>query len=315
VPRQRPAPATEAGTAETSRALRQLDPTATWRIVGAILGQGALLTALLLYFGWARTRATFAYFGVDLSLLDLSTTDYVLRSVNSAYHPLLLLGLAVFAGVLVHQQLGRPGGRWQARARRAQLGVRGAGWGLVGVGVLALLWSGWSRWVGSWLPDSSALGFAWLPSTLAAGFALLAYGAGVEVTQRAGKADRGNPQLLFVLVALFVMALFWAVSLFAVHDGRARAVAIERDLRSSPEVLLLARELLAIRGPGVVLADLKLPDRRQPYGRYRKSYSGLRLLTHNKDKYFLLPVGWKHGRDRVYEVPDDGAIRVELIAR
>jgi hypothetical protein len=285
-----------------------------WRIAGAILGQGALVTALLLYFGWARTRATFAYFGVDLSLLDLSTTDYVLRSVNSAYHPLLLLGLAVVAAVLLHQHLSRSSGRRRVLTRRVEPGVAALGWLFVGTGVLALLWSGWSRRVGSWVPDSSALGFAWLPSTLAAGFALLAYGAGIAMNRRSERRDGGSPQLVFGLVALFVMSLFWAVSLFAVHDGRARALALERELPSSPEVVLLARDLLAIRGPGVVLTDLRLRGGPRPYGRYRNSYSGLRLLTHADEKYFLLPVGWKHGRDRVFQVPDDTEIRIELIA-
>jgi hypothetical protein len=290
-PRQAPEVTPDAANGSAS----MLQNTTILRFAGAIVGQTALLTALLLYFGWARTRTTYSYFGVDLSLLDLSTTDYVLRSVNSAYRPLLWLGLLVLAAFVLHRYLPTTGGKW----------VVVVGGVLAGIGVIALLWGDWSRQIGAWIPDSSAIGFAWLPVVLASGFALLAYGA-------LQQAPGGSPQLVAVFIALFLMALFWTVSLVAVHDGRMRAEEIARNLDSSPGVTVFSPEVLAIRGYGVAPTPLKKGD--ADPGRYTIRYDGLRLLIHTDGKYFLLPVGWKRGRDPVIELPDDGQIRIELTA-
>ena len=283
-----------------------LSESAVWRLATGILGQTALLTALLLFFGWARTQATFAYFGVDLSLLELSTTDYVLRSVNTAYSPLLLIGLACLAGSLVHRRLARQGfDRGNVRVVFLVLG-----WALVALGVSALLWSAWSEQIGSWIPDQPGIAFAWLPATLALGFALLLYGTAAYSPRTGRGARAASPQETFAFVALFVLALFWTVSLLAVHDGRARAQAIERDSTALPEIALLSRDPLVIQGPGVVATRIDLPGTR-----YRRSYTGLRLLAHAKGKYLLIPLAWRHGRDRVYSVHDEPSVRIELIAR
>ena len=281
----------------------RLNETAIWRLATGILGQTALLTSLLLFFGWARTQATYAYFGVDLSLLDLSTTDYVLRSVNTAYSPLLLIGLASLVGVLLHRRLAAS--RWEAE--RVRKGVLAAGWVFVALGVSALLWGDWARQVGSWVPDEPGIAFAWLPASLAIGFALLLYGT-VAAPAGEGKRD-ASPQATFAFVALLVLALFWTVSLLAVHDGRARAKAIERDPRALPEVALLSKDVLLIRAPGVVATPLRVRG-----GRYTRSYAGLRLLAHADGKYLLIPLTWRRGRDRVYSIADEPSVRIELIA-
>jgi len=290
------------------RQIGSLDEAGVWRLATGILGQTALLTALLLFFGWARTQATFAYFGVDLSLLNMSTTDYVLRSVNSAYNPLLLIGLAFLAGTLLHAKLGRRDvGRWNQRT--INHGVSVLAWILIAIGVSALLWGEWSRQIGDWVPDEPGLAFAWLPATLATGFALLIYAGPSRSREGRPSSDERSPYQAFALVALFVMAMFWTVSLLAVYDGRARALAIERDPTELAEVALLSQHVLAIQGPDIDSTDLNVPD-----ARYRKSYTGLRLLAHADGKYFLIPLTWRRGRDRVFQVPDDPSVRIELIA-
>src|SRR3954454_17851304 len=121
-------PAPEAS-ADGARGPGGLDGAAMWRLATGVFGQTALLTALLVFFGWARTQATFAYFGVDLGLLDFSTTDYVLRSVNSAYDPLLLIGLVFLTAALLHERLSRTAsGRWDDE--KIRLGVSTLGWSL-----------------------------------------------------------------------------------------------------------------------------------------------------------------------------------------
>jgi Zn-dependent protease with chaperone function len=45
------------------------------RIVGSIVAPTTLLTALLFYFGWSFAYWFFAYFGVDSTVLGLTTQD------------------------------------------------------------------------------------------------------------------------------------------------------------------------------------------------------------------------------------------------
>jgi hypothetical protein len=160
------------------------------------------------------------------------------------------------------------------------------------------------------MPNSPAIFYAWLPVSLAVAFALLVYAG--TATGRFSQSELSR----VLLVALLVMALFWAVSLFAVYDGLARARAIERDLPNAPEVIVLARSTLFLSGHGVTCSDLRPAGAGPPVpGRYRKQYSGLRLLMHSGGKYFLLPSHWRRGRDRVAEVPDDGQVRIEILTR
>jgi hypothetical protein len=304
-----PEPAGQPRVAETSGGARPpvtFDQTAVWKVGAAVLGQTALLTGLLVYFGWQRTQTTYRYFGLDVRLVGLSPTDLVLASVGSAYTPLLLLGLAYLAGTLLHSAVAR--GRFRSAKLRSCATF--LGWALVAVGVLSTLWSWFAHRVGAIVPDNPGLAFAWLPATLAAGFALLAY---VSITgQRSGVSTRlsGGPQMAFALVALLVMALFWTVSLLAVRDGRQRARYIELHDAALSEVAVLSHDNLIIDCCRVINTDLTA----RRGSRYRYQLAGMRLLAHGDGKYFLLPLGWRRGVDRVYTVPDEPDIRVEIIA-
>jgi hypothetical protein len=279
-------------------------PDAVWRVAAWVLAQGALLASLLLYFGWARTQRTYAYFGVDLSLLDFASTDYILRSVGSAYMPMLRLGLVLIAGFALHWSLARR----PAAAALAHDAVGVLGIALLALGGSALLVPAWSDQIGHWMPNSPAIFYAWLPVTLAAAFALLVYAG--TATGRFKESELAR----VLLVALLVMALFWTVSLFAVYDGRARAQAIERELPNAAEVIVLAQSTLFLTGHGVSVSDLQPAGPGTPVpSRYRRQYSGLRLLMHSGGKYFLLPSHWRRGRDRVAEIPDDGQVRIEIL--
>ena len=64
-----------------------------------------LIAALLYYFGWVQTRATFEYFGVDTSLLRFTTADYVLRSINFAIPPFTCFALVVLLLLGFHRRV------------------------------------------------------------------------------------------------------------------------------------------------------------------------------------------------------------------
>lgn len=265
-----------------------------WGAAGRVLGQTALLGALLLFFGWARTRATYAHFGIDLSQLDLSTTEFILRSVNTAYEPLLRLGLLILAGAALHEYLRRA----PQRAQQVRRIVGIAGLVVLAFGMSALFIEPWSVFIGrDVLSQRSALEYAWLPETLAAGLGLLAYAFWRD----------DNRLLPFLLVGLFVASLFWVVSLLAQYDGGERAKQIAHDLPGGTQIVLLSEQSLEIGGPGVLKSEL--------HGdKYRYSYAGLRLLVRAGGKLFLIPSHWHKGDDRVFAVPDASDVRLEMIA-
>jgi hypothetical protein len=277
-----------------------------WRAAGIIASQTAVLTALLFYFGWARANAAFGYFGVDVSLLGFSTSDYLLRSVNPAFRPLLLTGLVAVLATGVHQGLAAAaahgGDRVPGWVRRIPVVASGVGVVLAAIGLSGIV-----------APHlGSELG-VWLPLSLATGFALLAYAELSWPRFRAGGADAARHparQLRsFLLVGLALMALFWTVALYADQTGTELARSITRHLASRTEVVLYAKERLMLTGPGVKVADIDQAD-----SKYRYRYRGLRLLVRSQDRYVLLPVGWTRGRDSAYVLRDDADVRLEFAA-
>jgi hypothetical protein len=255
-----------------------------WRVAGLVISQTALLTALLFYFGWARTRATFGYFGIDVSLLGFSTSDYLLRSVNAAFRPLLVVGLAALVAAALHQ-------RWRGVIQRAATPLGIVGVVLVAIGLSGLVWTDWGSELG-----------AWLPVCLAAGFGLLAYR--VTLVSRRPGAE------LVLLSGLAVLGVFWAVSLYAEQVGRDRATAFARSLAAREELVLYSKERLAIQGPGINVTELRFAD-----SAYRFRYAGLRLLLHSDGRYLVLPAGWTHGGAAAFLIPDGAGMRTEVIAR
>ena len=110
------------------------------------------VTALLYYFGWARTSVQAQQMGLDDSLLGYSTQDYLLRSLTSMTIPLVVALVATVVGLLLHTVVVRwlaegskPDGPGMAD-RRAQVLLRG----LVG-GIAAWVWSccWWAWWARS----------------------------------------------------------------------------------------------------------------------------------------------------------------------
>jgi hypothetical protein len=79
------------------------DPSTILTIIGTITSQAVLITALFYYFGRVYARSFFDYFGVDLSMIDYSTADYVLRSINVAFRPFIYATFAVLAVFCFHR--------------------------------------------------------------------------------------------------------------------------------------------------------------------------------------------------------------------
>jgi hypothetical protein len=98
----RPEPKLPGGREPARSGLEELLQGAT-QAIGRILGATTVLTALLYYFGWARTRTIFSYFAVDQSTLGFSTVTYLLYSAGTVIS--LLVIILVVALLLVAGQL------------------------------------------------------------------------------------------------------------------------------------------------------------------------------------------------------------------
>src|SRR4051812_41787318 len=72
---------------------------------GAVIG---VVTALLYYFGWTRARFQARELGFDVSVLSLGTTDYLVRSLNVLFVPVLLLLLATLVLQQAHRRIVAP---------------------------------------------------------------------------------------------------------------------------------------------------------------------------------------------------------------
>ena len=63
-----------------------------------------IITALMLYFGWARSSAQSSWMGIDVSLFHFSAQDYVLRSISTLFVPLLFAGVVGIVWLELHRR-------------------------------------------------------------------------------------------------------------------------------------------------------------------------------------------------------------------
>ncbi|RDI60301.1 hypothetical protein [Nocardia pseudobrasiliensis] len=278
-------------------------------LTGAISSQAFLLTAVLYYFGWVYTHAWYAYYGVEVGMLGYSVTDYTLRSINTAFWPVVAgLLIALILQYLRHlPAIIAIGTRRPRRVLRWWVGgatVWGAG--LVAVVAVSAVFR---SLVGP------VLNF-WLPYLLMAGALLLVHAALLRSKYAAliGRARRRRtrtrpPQILLsTLIALAVVGLVWGIGTYADRQGAtdARNLA-EYAFTGRPSVLVLSTDRLGLEGTGTQVGEISVPGER-----YHYVYSGLRLLTRTSDAYILIPQQWKRFRDRVFVIPRIDGIRIDL---
>jgi hypothetical protein len=263
------------------------------RFVTSIGSPIALATSLLFYFGWVRSEEQARAFGADASVFAMSTQDYVLRSVNVLFFPVILMLLAALLLLRVDRMLrADPAGRqWlEPLARALQLS-----WalflplGFVLYGVAGLF------------------GDVTLPLWVALSIVAPAYGT-VLRRLAAGDRRRFSGMAVALLVALVTVLLFWQTERLASLGGEALAQDIKDNLGARlTQVELYSVTDLHIEGPGVTASSLGGKE-----GEYAYRYSGLYLLQRSGDKYFLLTDGWNEDQGRLVVLPDNSGIRVEF---
>lgn len=266
-----------------------------------------LVTALAIWFGWAMTDSRSSYFGLDLSTLELTTTDYVMRSPDALISPAIFLAFAVLVGLGVHAVV--------RRILHSDVDVRTIrliATMLAVLGFVAVVLA-----VHSLFGDDLELRHVHRllrPALLGGGALCMAYSffVLVAVTDRPSTRPSSGPTpaweraVYLALTALMILSLFWATTLYARAEGRQRAEDIAEHLHIQPGVSVYSAESLAI-GSSVPVEHNTMPD-----ARYRYKYSGLRLLVRSGDTFFLLPDGWTRADGTLIVLKDEPSIRIEL---
>ncbi len=272
---------------------------------GQFVAPTTLLTALLFYFGWNHVYWFFRHFGVESATLHPSITDYLMRSVDALFVPLIVagvIGMALTWGYLALPESvrGAPPSRWFLRA-------------LTAIAVLVLAF-GLSR-LFFVFPLNNMLGAA--PLSVIAGVGLLWY----VVLQRRQRLRDRDPEapprseaaaviewtILFVVVGI---SLFWIATDYSAAVGSSRAQLSTAEIPYSPGVVVYSEKDLHLSSADVRKVACDPADN----SGYRFRYDGLVMLTHIGDQYVLLPRNWPTHRGAAIVLPASapGAIRFEF---
>jgi len=304
-------------------------------LIGTIAAPITILGALLFYFGYVSSASEYAYFGINVDTIGLSTQAYIMRSPQTLLVPLLVLTLAS-AGFLtlnaaVHKRItaavttdasaiqAQRVRRIKRRAQRSRL----FGLSTVAVGFIMLFGYQYMR-------DWPIYGLV-TPLLIGIGAGIVAYTSHIlnllhrlEGQQRWGAAkdsqsawpmhDQDGSSLLarrtagvFVYV-LIAASVFWATATVAQWSGRGLAEYAAIHFDALPSVILDTKEQLWLHDPPPVEVKT-LPTSEGQIFHYR--YRGLRLLIVGQDRMFLVPAVWSP-HDTTLIVPLDGSVRIQF---
>ena len=270
-----------------------------WRQFATIATNVAILTALLVYFGWRRMETQAAQIGVDQSIFGYGTRDYLLRSVGPVLQLLAIVGAAGLMAVYLNRAL-----RHRAEKHgpadhvlRITLFIMSVSWLLLPLLAYAF---------GYVIP---AIAFVAFPLTIAAGVLFLVYSSHLRRELQGScmpLAGWRSVERASVLIVLCITG-FWATSNYAEVLGSQLADAIINHVSDLTSVTVYAPQRLAISASGT--HESAIPGTAQVY-HYR--YTGLRLLGHTGGRYFLISDLWKPSYGVIIVLEDSPPLRFEF---
>ena len=309
-------------------------------LVGTIAAPVTILGALLFYFGYVSSASEYAYFGIDVDTIGLSTQAFIMRSPETLLTPLLVLTLAsavffalnatvhgrIAAAVARMNEAGDPHSTPAQHVRHIQRVTRRMripGLAILAIGVIMLFGYSYMR-------DWAFYGLV-TPLLVAFGAAIIAYTSHVLslVARLQRHQNRSIPrgsesawpvhyqadgsQLARRTTGVFVYMLiaasvFWATATVAQWSGRGLAKYTATHLDALPSVILDTKEFLFLHDPSVAEPATLTGSEGQTF-HYR--YRGLRLLIVGQDRMFLVPNKWSV-HDTTLIVPLDGSMRVQF---
>jgi hypothetical protein len=307
------------------------------RLFGALVAPSTFVTALLYYFGYHHAYWFFDYFGVNSTTLGFGPADYLMRSLDALFVPMLVIAGAGVAALWGHELLrarlttGPP-----PRALRTALPIAEVtGLLLTTVGVWSAL-------------DSGAFLRRYLlaaPGSIAFGVILLVYtrqirrvlpvetpapdppsaGDAGDSAEPAAPAPDTQPDpepaplpsrrpewadltewaAASVLVGL---SLIWAANDYAAAVGWGRAAQLATELPTSTTAVVYSERSLDIAIPGVREIHCENDKSAYPY-----RYEGLTLVLQSGGQYVLLPQNWTPSTGIALILPRSETIRLEFV--
>jgi hypothetical protein len=264
--------------------------------VAQVVGNTSLLTAVLIYMGWAYENSLLEHFHVSAFSLGIGTAEYVLKGLAPLFRSTIVYLAALTVVVLTLAPYGT-----KVANRLAPRPVRGAfghlsldhqimlgGILLVAV-ALPLAWSGQSA-------DSP--GMFWIL------LALLGAGSVITAWPARRRAAGSFTYPLAIIVA--VMCTLWVAGQYAGNLGASAAMSFARALATQTAVTVYSVQPLGLSGPRVDCALIT------PVGQYHYRCTGLRLLYAESGTYYLLPAGWAGSQSQTYILDDSDQVRIEL---
>jgi hypothetical protein len=261
--------------------------------VGTLASTIGILVALLYYFGWVRTTVQMRDLGSDPGVLDLSTQDYVLKSVNVLFVPAVIIGVACLAAVREHERFVR---LLQQRPALADALTRpNRFWRIVAIAVavlVVLLVAPVTRQVAVPLSLALALG-TWLYVE--------------RLRWRLGRRPAAAPRrTLVVVVVVLLLATIWLTERLARAAGHLYAEDLLTNPAQLPAVTLTLTQPAVPDPPGVLVMVSRHGDQ-EIY-----QYQGLRLLQASANRYVFLCVDPGTGQHRVLVIRDSDGVQVQL---
>jgi hypothetical protein len=269
------------------------------QIAGKVVAP-ATITALMVYFGWARTRTAYAIFGIDESVLRFSVQDYLFRSISQTFEPAILLLLLILVAVPAHLGLVKVM-RARGWRKRTVFPLAVTGVALTVVGLIDFL--GVVTYPVAWPLTSLSLGLG----VLLIGYATSLWRAASGTELRPlGDSDAIDIVTRVAFTALLIITLFWSAATFALIRGVEDAQQIAQGTASLPGVVVFAPRPLHLSG-GEIREIVLIGDQQSRYYRY----DGLRLLVRISDGYILLPANRRPGM-RTIVLRDSPDLRLEF---
>ncbi|GAB3175639.1 hypothetical protein GCM10027059_49340 [Myceligenerans halotolerans] len=277
------------------------------RIATEIVAPVTLVTALLYFFGRKQMTFFYDYFGVEISSLGLTTTDYLLLAQDGLLIPLAVVAMGVLVTLWVRDGARVFGTRpdietWVMRVAASLGGL------LTLFGLIQALWPGigLAGWVPTWIA----------PLCLAGGVLLLDLAvrrwqvrrqrddaSWVPPSETARLAEWGAA---FVLVAV---SLFWAAADYSAAVGQARAHQFVHDLPTYSSVVVRSSTDLQIVEPGVTTAVCSTDE-----SGFRYRYDGLVLMVASGGQYVLIPRTWSRDTSSVVSIPTTDGVRLDHLS-
>jgi hypothetical protein len=296
-PPQKTEPAAADPVADLPRALKA---------IGSVVAPASLITALMFYFGVQHANFYFNYFGVNYTVMGLTTQDFLLRSADGLFLPMLILAMAVLLLLWAYRlSSGRMSKRQIRSLQRAMAVIALA----CGVCCAVLV-------VAATVDPGTFNRFYGLPGVLlAAGPLFLALASHLQRQESRGRGG-ASPAWLAVLEwgALFIVVsvgLFWSVTDYSAVVGATRGARTAAKLPAAPAATLYSQERLSL--PALTARELICPQPDSTEAAYLYRYENLKLVFASESQYLFLPTGWPDEGGIALVIPRSDSLRLEFV--